>query len=151
MSKKAVGISKFEKFFRSVGGLDIDKSDVKRLYDFTNNAIYRLLQVAVDNARLNDRDVLLVFDLPITKGLQESIEEFESYNQELDLEGILEHIASLPALPYKIGADIEEELPKIAGGIITAMIKCMKTMHPTRKNPSTEDWQKVEKIFSTLL
>ena len=151
MSKKAVGISKFEKFFRTVGGLDVDKSDIKRLYDFTNNAIYRLLETGVENARINYRDVLWLSDLPITQGLRSSIEEFESYNQELDLEGILEHIASLPPLRYEIGADIQEELPKIAGGIITAMIKCMKTINPKKRNPATEDWEKVENIFSTLL
>ena len=69
-----IGISKFESFFRKAGGLDIDKSDVRRIYDFTNEAIYRLLVVGMKNASLNGRDVLWYTDLPITEGLEKQIQ-----------------------------------------------------------------------------
>ncbi len=145
------GVSKFEAFFRKAGSMDVDKADIERLYDFTNNAIYRLLVLGMKNAKSNGRDVLWYTDMPITEGLSNSIREFEKLNEELDLEGILEHITHLPPLKYEIGEDIEAELPKIAGGIGVALIKSFKIMNPGKRNPQTQDWEKAQRIFETLL
>ena len=146
-----VGVSKFESLFRKEGSLDIDKSDVRRIYDFTNNVINRLLQVGMKNASINGRDIVWTTDLPITEGLENSIKEFEAMDAELDLSGILEAMTKLPPLKYEIGEDIEEMLPKLSGGIVIAFIKAFKTMEPKKKNPQTQDWEKVQTIFETLL
>ncbi len=146
-----VGVSKFESLFRKEGSLDIDKSDVRRIYDFTNNVIHRLLQVGMKNASINGRDVVWTTDLPITEGLENSIKEFEAMDTELDLSGILEAMTKLPPLKYEIGEDIEEMLPKLSGGIVIAFIKAFKIMEPKKKNPQTQDWEKVQTIFETLL
>ncbi len=146
-----IGVSKFESFFRKAGSLDIDKSDVRRIYDFTNDVIYRLLTVGMKNASLNNRDVLWYTDLPITEGLEAQIQEFRELNEELDLEGILEAITKMPPLKLAIGEDIEQELPNIAGGILTALTKTFKTLDPKLKNPQTEHWERAKAIFETLL
>ncbi len=146
-----IGISKFEAFFRKAGSMDIDKSDVKRIYDFTNEAIYRLLVVGMKNASLNGRDVLWYTDLPITEGLEKQIQEFRDLNEELDLAGILEAITHYPPLKYEIGEDVEQELPNIAGGILIALIKTFKTIEPKLKNPQTSHWERAKAIFETLL
>ncbi len=146
-----IGISKFESFFRKAGGLDIDKSDVKRIYDFTNEAIYRLLVVGMKNASLNGRDILWYTDLPITEGLEKQIQEFRELNEELELAGILEAITHMPPLKYEIGEDVEQELPNIAGGILNALIKTFKTLEPKLKNPQTSHWERAKEIFETLL
>jgi hypothetical protein len=146
-----VGISKFESLFRKEGSLDIDKNDVRKIYDFTNNVIHRLLQVGIKNASINGRDVVWTTDLPITEGLENSIKEFEALDSELDLSGILEAMTKLPPLKYEIGEDIELMLPKLSGGIVIAFIKAFKTVEPKKKNPQTQDWEKIEAIFETLL
>ncbi len=146
-----IGVSKFEAFFRKAGSLDIDKSDVRRIYDFTNEVIYRLLTVGMKNASLNDRDVLWYTDLPITEGLERQIQEFRELDEELDLDGILEAITKMPPLKLAIGEDIEQELPNIAGGLLMALIKTFKTMDPHLKNPQTTHWEKAKAIFETLL
>ncbi len=146
-----IGVSKFEAFFRKAGSLDIDKSDVRRIYDFTNEVIYRLLTVGMKNASLNNRDVLWYTDLPITEGLEAQIQEFRELDEELDLDGILEAITKMPPLKLAIGEDIEQELPNIAGGLLMALIKTFKTMEPHLKNPQTTHWEKAKAIFETLL
>ncbi len=148
---KVQGIKKFEKLFRSVGSMDVDKNDIVRLNDFINRAIYRLLETGMERAKLNGRDVLWYTDLPITQGLETNIEEFRRVDEELDLSEILETIAGLPALPLAIGEDIEQELPNIAGGITIALIKSFKIINPKRKNPQTRDWEQVTQVFETLL
>ncbi len=146
-----IGVSKFESFFRKAGSLDIDKSDVRRIYDFTNEVIYRLLVVGMKNASLNGRDVLWYTDLPITEGLEAQINAFKELNEDLDLDGILEAITKMPPLKLAIGEDVEQELPNIAGGILMALTKTFKTLEPKLKNPQTEHWERAKAIFETLL
>ena len=148
---KISGVKKFEKLFRRVGSMDVDKNDIVRLNDFINKAIYRLLETGMKRAKENGRDVVWYSDLPITQGLESNIEEFRQVDEELDLSEILETIAGLPPLPLEIGVEIENELPNIAGGITIALIKSFKVINPTKKNPQTEDWNQVTKIFETLL
>ncbi len=145
------GISKFEMFFRKEGGLDIDKNDVQRLYNFTNKLIHRFLEEGIEKASLNGRDVIWLSDLPITEGLKRAMKEYDHLDEELQVSGILESMTHLPPLKYEIGEDIEAELPRIAGGIVVAFIKVFKTIEPKKKNPQTEDWEKVTDIFTTLL
>ncbi len=146
-----IGVSKFESFFRKAGSLDIDKSDVKRIYDFTNEVIYRLLVKGMHNASLNNRDVLWYSDLPITEGLEKQIKAFRNMDEELELQGILDAIVKFPPLKYDIGEDVENELSNIAGGLLLALITTFKTIDPKVKNPQTEEWEKAKTIFETLL
>jgi len=52
----------------------VDKNDLKRLSDFLRNKIHDLLLVAEKNAKYNARDILFEPDLPIPKGLQETLQ-----------------------------------------------------------------------------
>jgi len=80
-----MGFAKFERFFRVTGSVRVDRADVKRYLDFVNDAIYDLLVMGQATAKANARDVIEPWDLPITRGLQESIHGFESIDEEIDL------------------------------------------------------------------
>jgi hypothetical protein len=54
-------------------GVDIDKEDLRRYNDFVKHKPCDLLLRGQANAKANGRDVIQPWDLPITKGLQESI------------------------------------------------------------------------------
>lgn len=71
-------IAEFEKLFRLAAGVNMDKNDLKRLSDFLRNKIYDLLVVAERQAKYNGRDIILEPDLPLTKGLQETLKEFRA-------------------------------------------------------------------------
>src|SRR3984957_1580501 len=72
-----MGFTKFERFFRAAGGVDVDRDDIKRYLDFVNDVLYDLLLIGQATAKANVRDVILPRDLPVTKGLQESVHAFE--------------------------------------------------------------------------
>jgi hypothetical protein len=148
---KVAGVKKFEKLFRRVGSMDVDKNDIVRLNNFINTWIYRLLETGMKKAKYNGRDVLWYDDLPITQGLESNIEEFKQLDEDLELSEILDTIAGLPPLPLAIGEGIEKELPNIAGGITIALIKSMKIINPKVKNPQTDEWDRVTDVFKTLL
>jgi hypothetical protein len=80
------GVTRFERFFRAAARLDVDKDDLKRYSDFVNQQICNLLLIGQATAKANVRDVIEPWDLPITKGLHESIHRFREINQETGLE-----------------------------------------------------------------
>jgi hypothetical protein len=146
-----MSMARFERFFRIVAGLDVDKQDLKRYSDFINQKLYDLLLRAQAAAKANDRVMLEPFDLPITKGLQECVHEFEKLDEEIELRPILDHLAARPPLDLAYGEDVEARLPEIAGGLSIALARTFNIIDPGLKNPSSEHWRKCFRIFNLLL
>lgn len=146
-----MGIARFERFFRAAAGLDVHKDDLKRYSDFINHNLYDLLLMAEATAKANDRDVLIPADLPITKGLQESIHEFKKMDEGLELEPIIAQLETLPALDLAYGDDVRDELPLVAGGLSVALARTFKIIDPKLAAPHTEQWERAFKIFDLLL
>jgi Domain of unknown function (DUF1931) len=146
-----VGVTQFERFFRAAAGLDVDKNDLKRYSDFVNRKIYDLLLRGEAAAKANGRDVIAPFDLPITKGLQESIHEFQKMNQGFELRPILDRLIALPPLDLACAVETEARLPETAGGLSLALARTFKIVDPNLKNPQSEHWERSFRIFDLLL
>ena len=144
-------VNKFERFFRAAAGLDVDKKDLKRYSDFVNEKTYDLLLRGKAAARDNGRDIIQPSDLPITKGLQESIQQFREIDEEIELKSILEHIAELPPLNLTYSYDTEERLPGVVGGLSVALARTFMIIDPDLKNPQTRHWERAFRIFNLLL
>jgi Domain of unknown function (DUF1931) len=146
-----MAVAKFERFFRSAAGLEVDKSDLKRYSDFVNDKIYDLLLRAQAAAKANGRDIIEPHDLPITKGLQERIHEFRRIDEQIELQPILDHLAARPPLDLAYSEETEARFPAIAGGISVALAHSFKAIDPDLKNPQTKHWECVLRIFDLLL
>jgi hypothetical protein len=146
-----MGVAKFERFFRVAAGLDVDKQDLKRYSDFVNHKIYDLLIRGQAAAKANERDVIEPFDLPITKGLQESIHAFKQIDEEIELQPILDHLTTRPPLDLAYSIETEARFPTIAGGLSVALARSFKIIDPLLKNPRTEHWLRTTRIFDLLL
>jgi hypothetical protein len=146
-----MGISKFERFFRSAAGLHVDKNDLKRYSDFVNEAIYRFLLIAQATSRANDRGIIEPCDLPVTKGLQESIHQFQSMDEEFELRPILDHLAARPQLDLLYSEELEAGLPEFAGGLSLALARGFKILDPKLVHPSSEHWERAFELFSLLM
>ncbi|MGH1526372.1 DUF1931 family protein [Leifsonia sp. L25] len=128
-------IATFERFFRAAASLDVDKDDLRRFDDFVNDKLYDLLLRGVANAEANGRDVMEPQDLPITKGLQECINAFESIDEEVSMDRILEQLTRRPPLDLSYSVETEERLPRIAGGLGVALARTFRILDEKVKNP----------------
>ena len=146
-----MSVAKFERFFRVVASLDVDKSDIKRYNDFVNGETYDLLVRGEATAKANGRDIVRTWDLPITKGLQESIHRFREIDEEVELEPILEQLATHPALDRTPDEETEAAYPEIIGGLSLALAQSFKILHPDLKNPQTQHWDEARAVFDLLL
>ena len=108
-----MSVAKFERFFRIAAGLDVDKQDLKRYSDFINQKVYDLLVRAEATAKANGRAIIEPVDLPITKGLEECIQEFENIDEQIELRPILDQLTPRPPLGLVYDEDIEDHLPVV--------------------------------------
>jgi hypothetical protein len=88
-------------------------------------------------ANANGRDVIAPRDLPITKGLQESIHDARDIDSEIQLQPILQQLAVRPPLDVALAAETETRLPGVVGGLSLALARAFKLMDPKLKNPQT--------------
>ena len=145
------GISRFERFFPSAASLDVDKSDLKAYSDFLNTKIADLMIRAQAVAKENGRDIILLSDLPITKGLQESIHQFKKMDERFEIEPLLEHLAALPQLHLDYSLEVREALGALAGGLSVALARTLRVIDPDLRHPHQEHWERCFRIFSMLL
>jgi hypothetical protein len=146
-----MAVNKFERFFRVAAGLDVDKDDIKRHSDFVSGKLYDLLLIGQVTAKANDRDIIQPNDLPITKGLQESIHQFRKLDEEIDLKPILAQLATWPPLDVTMSDETEFRLPDVVGGLSLALARTFKIIDPEVKNPQTEHWERAFSVFNLLL
>jgi hypothetical protein len=146
-----ISIPKFERFFRVAASLDVDKNDLKRYSDFVNRKTSDLLLRGQANAKANGRDVVEPHDLPITKGLQESMHAFNKMDQEVALTSDLDDVAKRPPLDVAYSRETEAQIPEIAGGLSVALARAFKIVDPNLKNPQTWQWERAFSLFNLLL
>jgi hypothetical protein len=148
-----MGFVKFERFFRAAGGVDVDvdRDDIKRYLDFVNDAIYDLLIIGQATAKANVRDVIDPWDLPITKGLQESIHSFEKLEEDTEIQPILEQLAARPPLHMALADDTAARLPLIFGGISVALARTFKLIDADVKAVHSEEWERAFSFFRLLI
>jgi hypothetical protein len=146
-----MGVAKFKRLFRAAARLDVDKQDLRRYSDFINQKVYDLLLRGEADAKANGRDIIQPFDLPITKGLQESIHAFRELDEKIELKPILDQITALPPLDLAVSVETEARLPTIVGGLSVALARSFKIIDPDLKNPQTVHWERCFQIFDLLL
>jgi hypothetical protein len=144
-------IHRLEKLFRRAAGLDLDKTDCARLEDFVRRKVEDLVVRGEANAKANKRDVIQPWDLPITKGLQETIHRFRLINAELQLTDYLAGLIGLPPSDLAIGDETEARFSEIAGGLCLALAEGFRIIDQDLKNPTTKDWDRAYRLFDLLI
>ncbi len=146
-----IGVHKIEKLFKEVSSLRIDKSKVKEISDVVDDKLYDLLVVAQENTKYNNRDVIWLSDVPLTKAFKESMRKFEELEEELELKQILEHLAGMPPLRYDLEVELEQKLPLIAGTLLYILALIAKEFSPKDKSLSSEDLKRVTDILNLMI
>ena len=145
------GANRLEELVRRVSEVELDKSDLERLSDFVGEKLYDLLLVGVQHASYNDRDLIMEPDLPLTRGLRESMQDFELYEEGVDIEPILEQLATYPQLEREPSQEVIDLLPEIAGTLIMVTTQLMTVVDPGISNPDSETWDRVRDTMDLLI
>jgi hypothetical protein len=146
-----MGFTKFERLFRAAAGVRVDRDDIKAYLDFTSDAVHDLLIIGQATAKANSRDVIMPWDLPVTRGLQESVHEFERLEEEIELRPVLDSLAARPPLDMALSEDAEARLPLLYGGITVALAKTFKIVDAELKAVHKREWEHAFALFRLLV
>jgi hypothetical protein len=146
-----MGFTKFERFFRAAGEVSVDRDDLKRYLDFVNDALYDLLIIGQAAAKANLRDVIQPWDLPVTKGLQESMHAFERLDEEIELRPILESLAARPPLDMTLDVDTETRQPQLFGAVSVALARTFRLIDADIKAVHTVEWDRAFQLIRQLI
>ncbi len=145
-----IGFHKLEELFRRGTSLDIKKGHAKDVTDIVEQKLYDLLLMGQKAAKYNGRDVIWKYDLPITKGLEETINEFKKLEQELELQDILDRLATHPPL-LELEAELEKALPEIVGGLTLVLARIMKRIDEENRAVNHELIERAKEIMDLTL
>lgn len=143
-----LNVTRFEHFFRTAAGLNVDKEDLKRYNEFVDRKLHDLYLMAEVTAKTNARDVLQPYDFPITKGLQELIREFSELFP--DLEEVLGEMTSRPP-DVVLSDEAAAWVPRVAGGVSMGLARTFKIVEPDLRNPQSRHWDTAFRLFDLLL
>ncbi len=145
-----VGFHHLEKLFRKGASLDIKKGHAKEITEYIEQKLYDLLLMGQKSAKYNGRDIIWKYDLPITKGLEESIQSFKKLEQEIELEDILKRLATYPPL-IELEIELEKSLPEIVGGLVLVLAKTIKSLDEENHIVNHEYIKRAKSIMDLLI
>ena len=146
-----MGVKKFQWFFRTAGGVDVDRNDIQRYLDFSNDVLYDLLVRGRAAARANVRDVIEPWDLPITAGIQQSMHRFRELDEDIELGPILAEVAARPPLDAALDETLERELPEVFGGVSVALAQSFRLIDAELKAVHSEEWERAFNLFRLVI
>jgi histone H3/H4 len=146
-----MGFTKFERLFRAAAEVRVDRDDIKSYLEFVEDVIYDLLITAQATAKANGRDIIAPWDLPVTKGLQECVHEFERIEEEVELRPLLDTMAARPPLDLALSTEAEARLPLLYGGITVALAKTFKIVDAEMKAVHRREWERAFALFRLLI
>ncbi len=146
-----VGAKKLEMIFRKAASLDIDHSKAKSITDIAEQKLYDLLLVAERNANLNGREVIWEADVPLTKGFLETMQKFKKLEEEIQVQDVLNFLATMPPLKYPLEIQLENKLPEIVGALLYIIANLIKEISPGTRKPSEEDIEKARQVLNLTM
>jgi hypothetical protein len=146
-----MGFTKFERFFRAAGAVQVDRDDVKRYLDFVHDAIYDVLLIGQATAKANARDIIEAWDLPVAAGLQECMHQFRRIDEDIELQPILEYLAARLPLAAALSEETQARLPELFGGTSVALPGVFKMLDAELKAVHTREWERAFTVLRVLL
>ena len=148
---RPLGVPVFERFFRSVASIQIDKNDVRRFRDFVDQMIDDIAIAGRNSARWNGRDVIAPQDLPITKGIQERMREFDKIDEAEEIRELLREVVRRPPADVTLAEETEQLLPELFGGLSIALARSFRVIDAKLAHPATEHWERAFDLFRLVL
>lgn len=147
MTTRPSGIPLFQRFFRSVASIEVDKQDIKRYWSFVDSMIDDIAVAGRNTAKWNARDLIEPPDLPITRAIQERMREFDKLDEADEIRVLLGAAVRRPPDDVTFADDTLAVLPELFGGLSIALARSFTVIDPHLTNPRTEHWDRVFDLF----
>ncbi len=152
---RVVGLPRLQQLYRRFVGLDIDKAKASLILDVAEKKLVDLFEVAAERARMEGREEVKLRDLPLTKGLRETMERYERERERLQdprLDpGPIVEVLERPLSGLTMDEELREKLPVIAATVLLLIGYIIKHVDPGARKPSKEDIERAKRILDLTL
>ncbi|NPA29027.1 MAG: DUF1931 family protein [Epsilonproteobacteria bacterium] len=148
---KIYGAYKIERLFKEAAGLQLAKNKVKEVEEKVDQKLYDLLVAAEENAGYNNRDVIWMSDVPLTKAVKAAMKRFTELEEALELQPVLDNLAVHPPLKYALEAELEKRLPELTGTLIYLLAQIAAKLDPKEKKVSEEELERAFEILDLMI
>jgi hypothetical protein len=131
--------------------LRVDRRDLKRHNDFIHEQLYDLLLMAQATALANGRKVVVLQDLPVTRGLADSMAAATGIGGRIDLAPIVDRLATYPMLELPVDRQAQALLPTVVGGLSLALARTLAAVTPAGRTPEAEHWDHAFHLVDLLV
>lgn len=145
------GIRVIQRLFREAASVNVDKQDIRRYREFVDTMIDDIAIAGRNSASWNGRDIIAPADLPITKGLQDRMREFDELDVVAEVRELLRHDLRRPPGDVTFSEETENLLPELFGGLSVALARSFRVIEPNPANPRTEDWDRAFELFRLMV
>lgn len=152
---RIVGYSRLEGLYRMFLGLDLDKSKAELIIELSSKKLEDLFRVGLERAYIRGSDVVEYYDLPITKGLQETIEWYRRERERLqdprlELGPIVDYLVSR-VKGLAIGETVRDNLQDLTAAVLLLIGMVIKLVDPGTRKPSKEAIERAARILDLTL
>lgn len=150
-----VGLSRLEALYRTFVGLDLDKGRAKRILEIATLKLEDLFRESQERAWARGSDTVEWSDLPITRGLRQTIElyrrERERLNDpRLDMSPIVERLEQ-EIRGLVIGESVRENLQDLTATMLLLVGFVIKKVDPKARKPSVDDIERAKQILDLTI
>ncbi len=152
---RVVGLPRLQALYRRFVGLDLDKGRAAEVLEVAEKKLADLFEAAAERAEAEGRETIRWLDLPLTKGLKETIERYEREREKLndprlDPGPIAEYVAK-PAHHLALDEEVMEKLPSLAATVLLLIGYVVKHIDPETRKPSKRDIERARRILDLTL
>ena len=124
----SVGYFGIRTVFRFGGEHQDRQNDVRHFRDFVDEQIDEIAIAGRNSAKGNRRDVIVAQDLPITKGVQERMREFDELDEAEEIRELLltSQVVRHPPGDVTFAEDTDQLLPELFGGLSVALARSFR-------------------------
>ena len=152
---RIVGYSRLEGLYRTFLGLDLDKGKAEMIIDFSAKKLEDLFRVGMERAYARGGDVVEYYDLPITRGLAETIEWYRRERERLrdprlELGPIVDYLLAR-VRGLVIGESVRENLQDLTADLLLLLGLVVKHVDPGVRKPGKEALERAARILDLTL
>jgi len=150
-----VGLTRLEALYRTFVGLDLDKGRARRILEIATKKLEDLFREGQEKAWARGSDVVEWSDLPLTRGLRQTIEFYKRERERLndprlDLTPIVERLEQ-EIKGLVIGESVKENLQDLAATVLLLIGYVIKNIDPKARKPSNEDIERARRILDLTI
>ncbi len=132
MVEMIIPYPQLQKILRETCDLGLYKVEAEKMMEIVEKKLADLFEVAYDKAKAEGRNVIMLRDLPLTKGFLNSMDLFRMVikRENVEIEPIKKFVLKKIPTDMPLQDELVDELPIITGTLFVLIGRVIKALHP---------------------